>query len=94
MLRTTYDLTGGKNQIFEYLSINKGVAAATLHRKIPPCVSELRTILHYKEKPARKVEKIQSSVGRKETASRTTKTDFVGDEDHLVPAARIMNNPK
>ena len=40
--RTTYDLTNGNNQITENISIDKGVEAATLHRKLPPNVSQIR----------------------------------------------------
>ena len=48
MARTTYDLTGGKNQIIEYISIDEGVKTAALYRKLPPKVCDIRTILHYR----------------------------------------------
>ena len=54
MSRTTYDLTDGKNQIIEHISIDKRVGAATLYRKLPPKVSEIRTILQYKEESDKK----------------------------------------
>ena len=47
--RTTYDLTNGNNRIIEHISIDKGVGAVTLYRKLPPKVSEIKTILQYKE---------------------------------------------
>ena len=40
MSRTIYDLTDGKNQIIEHISINKGMGAAALYRKLPPRVSQ------------------------------------------------------
>ena len=52
--RTTYDLTKNKNQIIEHISINKQVGAATLHRKLPPRVFDIRLVLHYKDKSDRK----------------------------------------
>ena len=54
MSRTTYDLPAGKNQIIEHISIDKGVGAPTLYRKLPPKVSEIRTVLYYKEEPEKK----------------------------------------
>ena len=48
--RTTYDLTGDNNRIIEHITIDKGVGAATLHRKLPPRVSEIRTVLCYRDK--------------------------------------------
>ena len=52
--RTTYDLTNGNNLILEHIRIDKGVGAATLYRKLPPKVSGIRTILHYKEESEKK----------------------------------------
>ena len=52
--RTTYDLTDGKNQIIEHISIDKGVRATNLYRKLPPKVSDIRTILQYNEKPEKR----------------------------------------
>ena len=52
--RTTYDLADDKNQIIEHISIDKGVGAATLYKKLLPTVSEIRTVLHYKEEPEKK----------------------------------------
>ena len=46
--RTTYDMLTGR--IIEHLNIDRSVGAATLHRKLPPGVSCIRTVLHYKEK--------------------------------------------
>ena len=47
--RTTYDLTDGNNRIIEHITIDKGVGAATLYRKLPPKVSHIRTVLQYRE---------------------------------------------
>ena len=47
--RTTYDLTGGNNQIIEHIKIDKSVGAAVLNRKLPPGVTEIRTVLLYKD---------------------------------------------
>ena len=47
--RTTYDLTDGNNRIIEHITIDKGVGAVTLYRKLPQNVSHIRTVLQYKE---------------------------------------------
>ena len=46
--RTTYDLSSGK--IIEHLNIDKSVGAAILHRRLPPGVTSIRTVLHYRTK--------------------------------------------
>ena len=46
--RTTYDLSSGR--IIEHLNIDTSVGAATLHRRLPPGVTWIKTVLIYKTK--------------------------------------------
>ena len=67
--RTTYDLTNGNNSIIEHITIDKGVGAATLYRKLPPNVSHIRTVLQYREEP-------EEDIVKKDMLNSVSKPEF------------------
>ena len=67
--RTTYDLTNGNNSIIEHITIDKGVGAATLYRKLPPKVSHIRTVLQYREEP-------EEDIVKKDMLNSVSKPEF------------------